>query len=59
MDHPERVRRTADSFFCALTFRRLWLLVPSLILVRLGKDLAADLTLANKVSAKTASGKSN
>ncbi|KAJ7097615.1 hypothetical protein C8R44DRAFT_949142 [Mycena epipterygia] len=36
-----------------------WLLVPSLILVRLGKDLAADLTLANKVSAKAASGKSN
>ncbi|KAJ7444563.1 hypothetical protein B0H11DRAFT_1747176 [Mycena galericulata] len=35
-----------------------WLLVPSLILVQLGRDLAADLNLAHKVSVKAASGKS-
>ncbi|KAJ7705590.1 hypothetical protein B0H17DRAFT_1038372 [Mycena rosella] len=36
----------------------LWLLVPSLIIVQLGKDLAADLTLASRASVKVASGKS-
>jgi len=36
-----------------------WLVVPSFILWRLGKDLITDLNLAHAVSVKAASGKSN
>ncbi|KAF7368730.1 hypothetical protein MVEN_00197800 [Mycena venus] len=34
-----------------------WVIVPALIVVRLGKDLVADLNFANQVSMKTALGK--
>lgn len=51
------------SFFIGLTrhngsFRcRLWIVVPSLIVVRLGKDIAASLHVAERATTKAASGK--
>jgi hypothetical protein len=36
-----------------------WVIVPALVVVRLGKDLIADLNLAHQVSVKAASGKSS
>ncbi|KAJ7926147.1 hypothetical protein B0H13DRAFT_1972884 [Mycena leptocephala] len=37
----------------------IWIVVPSLILVRLGKDLIADLNIAHQASNKAVSGKSS
>lgn len=37
--------------------RRLWIVIPSLIVVRLGKDIAASLHVAERATTKTASGK--
>jgi hypothetical protein len=40
-----------------LFWSRLWIVVPSLIVVRLGKDITAALHVAERKAVKTASGK--
>jgi hypothetical protein len=42
-----------DDFFLS----RLWIVIPSLIVVRLGKDITASLHVAERNAIKTASGK--
>jgi hypothetical protein len=45
-------------YILTMVVRSFWLVVPSFIVWRLGKDLVADLNLAHAASVKAASGKS-
>ena len=41
----------------SVNYRRLWIVVPSLVVVQLGKDIAASFVAGEKRSNKLASGK--
>lgn len=53
MGHPQWVRDYECSFICLLSGVRLWLVIPSFIVLQLGKDLANSLNFAASAASKT------